>query len=141
MHFEEIRDPPGWDGNEGLLAIIIRASYQATGVTFFTGPDQPQQVAYMHRPAGTVIPAHTHTPYLRTVSRTQEVLLLRRGRLRIDFYNGRQERVSERMLEAGDVVILVHGGHGFEALEDVELYEVKQGPYDPARDKVRFGDG
>jgi hypothetical protein len=33
------------------------------------------------------------------------------------------------MLRGGDVIVLVAGGHGMTAMEDVELTEVMQGPY------------
>jgi hypothetical protein len=41
-------------------------------------------------------------------------------------------------LEGGDVILLVNGGHGFEVLEEVEMFEVKQGPYVGDQDKTRF---
>ena len=34
--------------------------------------------------------------------------------------------------------MLVSGGHGFKVLEEVEMIEVKQGPYYGEQDKVRF---
>ena len=35
--------------------------------------------------------------------------------------------------------MLVYGGHGFKVLKDVEMIEVKQGPYSSlASDKVKF---
>jgi hypothetical protein len=33
---------------------------------------------------------------------------------------------------------LASGGHGFEALEELEMVEVKQGPYVGDKDKTRF---
>ena len=36
------------------------------------------------------------------------------------------------------VILLIAGGHGFEVLEDVEMIEVKQGPYVGEGDKTRF---
>ena len=39
---------------------------------------------------------------------------------------------------AGDVILLIEGGHGFEVLEEIEMVEVKQGPYAGERDKERF---
>jgi mannose-6-phosphate isomerase-like protein (cupin superfamily) len=67
---------------------------------------------------------------------TQEVLYVRSGRVRVDFY-GDDERLREsREIRTGDVILLSAGGHGFEMLEDSELIEVKQGPY--LDDKRRF---
>ena len=37
-----------------------------------------------------------------------------------------------------DIVMLLNGGHGFKVLKDVEMLEVKQGPYKLSRDKVKF---
>lgn len=42
------------------------------------------------------------------------------------------------ILEAGDTILLVSGGHGFTVLEEVEMIEVKQGPYSGEADKKRF---
>jgi hypothetical protein len=36
------------------------------------------------------------------------------------------------------VILLAHGGHGFEMIEETEIIEVKQGPYAGDMDKVRF---
>jgi hypothetical protein len=70
---------------------------------------------------------------------TQEVLFLKKGRLRVDFYDGEQAYLESRILEEGDIIYLVSGGHGFEALEDIEMVEVKTGPYHGAdEDKLRF---
>ena len=42
------------------------------------------------------------------------------------------------VLEQGDVILLASGGHGFQVLEDLEMYEIKQGPYAGENDKTRF---
>ena len=63
---------------------------------------------------------------------------MRRGKLRVDFYNSQREYVNSNVLEAGDVLLLIAGGHGFEVLEDIEMIEVKQGPYLGEQDKTRF---
>ena len=34
--------------------------------------------------------------------------------------------------------MLVHGGHGFKVLRDVEMLEIKQGPYSLIKDKIKF---
>jgi mannose-6-phosphate isomerase-like protein (cupin superfamily) len=74
----------------------------------------------------------------REVQFTQEVLFIRKGRLRVDFYDTRQHYLRSCVLGAGDVILLIKGGHGFEVLEDVEMIEVKQGPYVGEQDKTRF---
>lgn len=124
--------------NEELLAVIIRHDFNKAGIHFFTPDDFSQQLAYMNHPAGKVIEPHVHNPVPREVHFTQEVLFLKRGRLRVDFYDNQQNYLEYRILEAGDVILLASGGHGFEALEEIEMIEVKQGPYAGERDKTRF---
>ena len=121
-----------------LLAIIVRASFDKPGLHFFTPNDFSQQLAYMHHPAGKIIEPHVHNPVPRAVHTTQEVLVVRRGKLRVDFYDGAQKYLKSRVLGAGDIILLAAAGHGFEALEDLEMIEVKQGPYAGDKDKTRF---
>lgn len=121
-----------------LLAIIIKHNFAESGVRFFTPDDFSQQLAYMKHPVGKIIEPHVHNPVSREVRLTQEVLYLKRGRLRVDFYDQSQRYLESRILESGDVILLAAGGHGFEALEEIEMIEVKQGPYAGEMDKTRF---
>ena len=121
-----------------LLAIILRADFRAEGIKFFTPDDFSQQLAYMNRPAGYRIQAHVHNEVDRNVSLTQEVLFIKSGRVRVDFYDGAHIHVADHVLKAGDVLLLASGGHGFTMLEPTEMIEVKQGPYLGDQDKARF---
>lgn len=121
-----------------LLALILSHRFDEPGIHFFTPGELSQQLAFMRHPAGKVIPPHVHNPVVREVHYTQEVLLLKKGRLRVDFYDSGQCYLESRILEAGDVILLATGGHGFEVLEEIEMIEVKQGPYAGESDKTRF---
>jgi|SRR6476661_7794202 len=120
------------------LAIIVYNDFNKPGIHFFTENEWSQQLAYMNHPKGKIIDPHVHNPVKREVHYTQEVLFIKRGRLRVDFYNNEQQFLESRILEKGDVILLMTGGHGFEILEEVEMIEVKQGPYAGDADKVRF---
>ena len=125
--------------HQGLeLALIIRHSFRKDGIEFFTPGTYSQQIGYMNRPAGHIIPPHVHNPVPREVQFTKEVLFIRSGRLRVDFYSDAQEYLESTILEAGDVILLALGGHGFEMLEPTEIIEVKQGPFAGDADKTRF---
>ena len=50
----------------------------------------------------------------------------------------RNKFILKVVSEAGDVVLLAFGGHGFEMLEPTEIIEVKQGPYAGEHDKTRL---
>ncbi|MBD5492112.1 MAG: hypothetical protein HDR16_08370 [Lachnospiraceae bacterium] len=121
-----------------LLAMIIRNDYECDGVDFITPGDYSQQMAYMHHPTGKTIDAHVHNLVHRNVVMTQEVLFIKKGVLRVDFYDEYEDYLESRDLHAGDIILLVSGGHGFEVLEEVEMIEVKQGPYAGENDKRRF---
>lgn len=121
-----------------LLAVIISRDFHEPGIHFFTPNDLSQQLAYMRHPAGKVIDPHVHNPVSRTVQYTQEVLFIKRGKLRVDFYDDSQVYLESRILNGGDVILLATGGHGFEVLEEIEMIEVKQGPYAGDQDKTRF---
>lgn len=123
---------------EKLLAMIIRSNYQCEGVDFITPNEYSQQVAYMHHPTGKVIDAHVHNLVYRNVVFTQEVLIIKKGILRVDFYDEYEDYLESRDLYAGDIILLVSGGHGFKVIEEVEMVEVKQGPYSGEQDKKRF---
>lgn len=123
---------------EKLLAMIVRNNYICDGVDFITPNDYSQQVAYMHHPAGKVIDAHVHNLVHRDVILTQEVLFIKSGKLRVDFYDEYEDYLESTVLNSGDVILLVSGGHGFTVLEEVEMIEVKQGPYSGDADKKRF---
>ena len=120
------------------LAYIIRDDHKCEGVDFITPDNYSQQVAYMHHPAGKVIDAHVHNPVHRSVLFTQEVLFIKKGKLRVDFYDEYEDYLESRILYPGDVLLLVSGGHGFKALDELEMVEVKQGPYSGDMDKTRF---
>ncbi len=121
-----------------VLAMILPSSFSRPGVSFFTPNEFSQQLAYISHSAGHTIQPHLHNPVHREVHYTNEVLFLRRGTLRVDFYSEDREYLKSALLEAGDVILLIKGGHGFEVLDDIEMVEVKQGPYTGDRDKTRL---
>ena len=121
-----------------VLSIIIRTNFQKKGIEFFTPGDYSQQLGYMNRPKGYVIEPHVHNPVKREVIWTQEVLFIKSGKVRVDFYDDDRNYLESRVLEKGDAILLAAGGHGFEMLEESEMIEVKQGPYCGDQDKTRF---
>jgi mannose-6-phosphate isomerase-like protein (cupin superfamily) len=124
--------------NGRTLAVILRTAYRNEGIKFFTDNDFTQQIAYMNRPKGYVIVPHIHNPVKREVQYTKEVLFIKSGRVRVDFYDDNKVYLESRILHEGDVILLAFGGHGFEMLDESEIIEVKQGPYVGEADKVRF---
>ncbi|MEX1001464.1 MAG: hypothetical protein WDZ35_05055 [Crocinitomicaceae bacterium] len=123
---------------ERLLAIIIRANFEKDGIQFFTPDSYSQQLAYMKRPEGHIIEPHTHNEVKREIVLTQEVLFIKSGKVRVDYYTSDQHYFGSDILLPGDVILLADGGHGFKMIEESEIIEVKQGPYVEDKDKTRF---
>lgn len=123
---------------EKLFAIILRKDFACDGIQFFTPGDYSQQLGYMKRDGGYKIQPHIHNKVNRSVDFTNEVLFIKSGLVRVDFYDFERIYIESRELRAGDVILLAQGGHGFEMLETSEIIEVKQGPYAGEGDKTRF---
>ncbi|WP_413744859.1 hypothetical protein [Synechococcus sp. MIT S9451] len=122
-----------------LLAVILRSKTSfEQGIKFVTPDEFSQQLGYMRRPEGYKIPPHVHNPVSRNVLYTKEVLLIKSGSVRVDFYTDQQIYLESRIISTGDIILLAHGGHGFEMLEDTQIIEIKQGPYAGDKDKTRF---
>ncbi len=124
--------------NNRLLAIIIPKEYKDEGIQFFTPPDFSQQLAYMNRPKNHKIVSHVHNEVKREVLLTQEVLFIRKGKMKVDFFDNNRKYLESIILKTGDVILLASGGHGFTMLEPTEMIEVKQGPYAGDEDKTQF---
>lgn len=130
---EIIKDKKG-----NTVAIIVYNDYQKEGVNFFTPGELSQQLAFISHKSGKIIGAHLHNVCKRDILVTQETLFIKKGKLKVNFYDNDKKFFDSRVLEAGDVALLAGGGHGFEVLEDVDMIEVKQGPYIGDEYKDRF---
>lgn len=124
-----------------LYALIVRAKYRKKkGISFFTPSDTNQQFGYMKHNMGHLIKPHKHKKRTTKIFYTTEVIIIFKGSLRVDFYDQKQKYLSSRVLGAKDIIMLVHGGHGFKVLKKVEMLEVKQGPYSAEKDKIKFNE-
>ena len=120
------------------LGAIVRSTYHNSGIGFFSSDNDGLQLGYMNRPDNYIIAPHTHNKIKREVYYTEEILFIRSGMVRVDFYDDNQQYIESHIARGGDIVILKAGGHGFKVLERADIFEVKQGPYLGAQDKVRF---
>ena len=125
------------DGGKSL-AYIVRRELNPEETTFLTPPEANLQTGFIVYSAGGEITRHLHHPPQRQITSTSEVLIVRKGRSEVDIYNDQRQLVTKRELRAGDVLIIVAGGHGFRMLEDTVFLEIKQGPYIGSDEKERF---
>ena len=121
-----------------LLALLASGPQDPGETTFPTPPKLNLQVGFVVYPAGGEIARHDHRPLERSIVGTSEVIVVRSGRCELDLYDHERRLVATRELHAGDVILIVGGGHGFRMLEDTVLLEVKQGPYTGLDEKERF---
>ncbi len=126
------------DRNNNVLAIIISNEPVKEGIEFYTSDDTNLQVAAASYPTGKRVDAHLHNETIRTIKGTQEVVVMKKGQYRVDFYDEERFYIKSYVLKANDVIIFMQGCHGFKSLEDVELIEIKQGPFLKDQDKTRF---
>jgi len=124
--------------DDQLLGLLVSHRFREEGLHFLTPEHLSQQLAFMRYPSGKTINPHIHLPAARSLQDTQEVLVVKRGKVRVDFYDKEQNYLESHLLEAGDIILLAGGGHGFEILEEAEMIEVKQGPYMGEGEKIRF---
>ena len=123
-----------------LLALIIRKKKYKNkkGINFFTNHNLPMQVAQMSHLKNHIIQPHIHKKVIRKIHSTTEVLIIKKGEMRVDFYDNKKKYLKSRILSKDDIIILLKGSHGFKILKDCDFIEVKQGPYKKKLDKNKF---
>jgi hypothetical protein len=132
MHVETV------EANGVALALLITDAAAPSDTTFVTPDEANLQVGFVVRAGNGIIDRHVHHPVERRVTGTSEVLAIRQGSLELDLYDDDRQLVATRELHAGDVIVLMNGGHGIRTIEDVVLLEIKQGPYSGVQEKERF---
>lgn len=140
---EYIHDDYNLDGSEGLLAIIIYHNWKQGSanerIKFLTDKTAALQMASIAYKKGDTVTPHIHYRRQRTVSHTQEVLIIKEGMIELSIFNSCGHLVRSRTLVEKDVILLLSGGHGLKALSHTEIIEVKNGPYTTREeDKLEF---
>lgn len=111
------------------FAEVIRANARVTTTRFFSPAESAFQFGLLAHGAGFVEPAHTHKPVARQVTDLQQMFVVQRGVVAVDFFDTRGKKVAEVVLRAGDAINLVHGAHSVRVIEDMQCVSVKQGPF------------
>ena len=125
--------------NNKLYALIVDNKYRKKkGIHFFSPDDLPQQVGYMHHPKNYVIQPHQHKKRLTKIIITTEIIIILKGLIRVDFYNDKRKYLFSRKIKEGQIILLMHGGHGFKVLKKTQMIEIKQGPFNKDKDKIKF---
>lgn len=113
-----------------LTAIVFRRKIPVKGVKFMTEDMNPFQVGLHARKKGISLSPHVHKLNKPLVINTiQEILFVQSGKIRVNLYQKCGRRLAQKILNQGDSILLMNGGHGVDFLEDSRIFEVKQGPY------------
>jgi len=128
------------DGDLVLARHIPATVLWQDGLSFFSEIEDFIQVGSWGYEANKELKSHIHNEVKREVMWTQEVLYVRSGKLRANVFNTCEVKVAELDVSAGDVIILLRGGHGYKILEEgTQVLEIKNGPYvGPDLDRRRF---
>jgi cupin fold WbuC family metalloprotein len=121
-----------------IYAIVLRKTYAGRGPNFFTPGEFSQQLGLLAHPKGKVVKRHRHKLVRREIFRTQEVLVVLTGRIRVDLFDDDGAKIKTVILGAGDTILLARGGHTVLVLAAAKIVEVKQGPYAGFDDKEFF---
>ena len=126
-----------YDSNGTIMAVVIPHDFKSEGINFITKNEDFQQIAVMSHKKGHNIVPHFHNFIPREITNTCETLIIRQGVLNVKLYENKVEKYSFE-LYSGDIILLLSGGHGFTVIEDIDMVEIKQGPYLGEADKTRF---
>ena len=126
------------DKEDNILALFIYGEDISKGKNFITENESQFQLASFLLNKDEVIERHFHPNQDRNIKNTSEVLVLLDGSIEVTIYDGNLELVTTQIINSGDTVALISGGHGLKLLKESKFIEVKQGPYDEKTDKVRF---
>lgn len=119
------------------IAIIVRKNIKIKGVRFFTPANYPFQIGFHHRPKDVILKPHRHPAHNYFIRSSQEVLYVLEGKIKVFLYNNKGKTAGNRILNGGDSVLFVSGGHGIKFLKKSKVFEVKQGPY-PGDEKAKI---
>ena len=121
-----------------IFALVLRREFSQPGPHFFTPGEFSQQLGLLVHPKGRVVKRHRHKLVKREIFRTQEVLVLLEGRIRVELFDDEGGKLKTVRLKAGDSILLARGGHKVTVQDDAKIIEVKQGPYAGFDDKEFF---
>ncbi len=126
--------------NKELVSIIFRKTNRKIKkqIQFFTENKLPFQVGLLNHPKTHKIIPHQHKKKIKKIQHTSEFLFLINGKVRVNFFDKHKKKIDSKTIKTGDMILLINGGHGFDILKKSILVEIKQGPFSPKIDKVRF---
>ena len=97
------------------------------------------QLGELYFKKDSIVEPHMHLLRKRTVFRTIETLIIKKGNCDIFLYD-RKTKIKKFNLKSGDIILLNNIAHSIEFKSDTHIVEIKQGPYSIKNDKIRFSE-
>ena len=110
-------------------AQIIWADTKVEESTFYSPAESSFQFGLLARKVGFVEPPHYHKPLTRTIDDLQQMFVVQRGVVAVEFFDDTGNQLREVILRQGDAIVLIHGVHSIRVIEDLQCVSVKQGPF------------
>ena len=122
-----------------LFAYVVHEKkFIKSGVDFVTPNFFTLQLGFIKHKTGYLVKPHTHKKFLRKIKKTTEILFIKSGILRVDFYLNKKKYLFSYLAKKNHILILIDGSHGFKVIKKCKIIEVKQGPFSSFLDKTRF---
>lgn len=115
--------------NGTTYAEIIWADVTADQTVFFSPAESSFQFGLLAHEAGYVEDPHYHKAVERKIDDLQQMFVVQRGVVDVMLYTDDGELFRTVRLGAGDAIVLIHGVHAIEVIEDFQALSVKQGPF------------
>lgn len=124
-----------------VYAKVFRADGDVEdGMHFLTDDAAPLQVGIFEREEGYHVIPHKHNPRDLQLPYPGEFIFVQKGKLKFEVFDEEWNTVDEAIVESGDCIVIMRGGHAMTMLEPTRMLEVKQGPYPGRENDKTFRD-
>ena len=110
-------------------AEVIWSTTIVERTTFFSPAESSFQFGLLAHEAGYREEPHYHKAVPRRIEDLQQLFVVQRGIVDVQLYTDDRELFRVVRLKPGDAIVLVHGIHAIEVIEDFQALSVKQGPF------------
>lgn len=122
-HFEVI------ERNGKRYAEIIWAETSLAETRFFSPAESSFQFGVLAHEAGFIEATHYHKPIKREIEDLQQMFVVQKGVIAVEFYDDEGRLFKDVILKKGDAITLIHGAHSIKVIEKMQCISVKQGPF------------
>lgn len=123
LHIEHI------EYNGIRYAEIIWGDTEVETTRFFSPEESSFQFGLLAHKAGFKEAAHYHKPVTKTITNLQQMFVVQKGVVEVLLYTDEGTLLRKVILKKNDAIVLIHGIHAINVIEDMQCISVKQGPY------------